>query len=259
MMRFLVAALVALLLSTPALAQQSRGGDTSLLESVDPEQRRITEEIVRDYILRNPEIVLEAIRILQAREEAAAGERALQSLAANAQELRKDPLTPISGNPEGDVTVVEFFDYACPYCRQAHPVLVELVKRDPNVRIAFKEYPILGDASVFAARVAVAIHLLAPDAYKQFHAAMFDLRGRPTSETALQIASNLGIDRERLLATMDSAEVRDALNRNIQLAQAIGVSGTPAFVVGDAVIPGLIPVEQLLELVNQARRDCTTC
>ncbi len=256
----ILAAAAAFATMTPVMAQQSRPlPESETLRSVDPAQRRITEEIVRDYILRNPEIVLEAIRILQAREQAAVGERALHAVAANNTELRHDPTTPVGGNRDGDVTIVEFFDYACPYCRNAHPILAQLAKDDPNVRIVYKEFPVLGEASVAAARVGVAVHLLAPARYEAFHAAMFQARGRLSVELAVQTAVEVGVDRVRLLDAINSEEVSALIAKNVRLAEAIGVNGTPGFLIGDTIVPGLIQADQLKQLIAQARDACSTC
>ncbi len=260
MIRLVLAVIAALSFAAPTLAQQSAPQTAEeILESVDPEARRITEAIVRGYILRNPEIVLEAIRILQAREQAAAGERAVHAVAANNAALRDDPASPVGGNPEGDVTIVEFFDYACPYCRNAHPVLAQLMEDDPNIRVVYKEFPVLGDASVFAARVGIAVHLLAPDRYLDYHASMFEARGRLSPEVALQTATEVGVDRTRLLEAVESDEVGQLITKNLQLAQAIGVNGTPGFLIGDAIVPGLIQVDQFKELIARAREHCASC
>ena len=257
---FAGAAAAAFFILSAASAQQSAPQDPAeILGTVDPEQRRITEAIVRDYILRNPEIVLEAIRILQSREQAVAGERAIHAVAANDRVLRHDPATPVGGNPNGDVTIVEFFDYACPYCRNAHPVLAQLIEDDPNVRIVYKEFPVLGESSVFAARVGIAVHLLAPDRYLAFHAAMFQARGRLSPDIAIQTAAEVGVDRVRLMEAIESDEVGQLVNKNLQLAQAIGVNGTPGFLIGDAIVPGLIQIDQFKQLIAQARENCTSC
>jgi protein-disulfide isomerase len=254
------AAAAAFFMISIAGAQQSAPQNPAeILGAVDPEQRRITEAIVRDYILRNPEIVLEAIRILQSREQAAAGERAIHAVAANDSALRHGPATPVGGNPNGDVTIVQFFDYACPYCRNAHPVIAQLIEDDPNVRVVYKEFPVLGEASVFAARVGLAVHLLAPDRYLAFHAAMFQARGRLSPEIAIQTAVEVGVDRVRLMEATESDEVGQLINRNLQLAQAIGVNGTPGFLIGDAIVPGLIQVDQFKQLIAQARENCASC
>lgn len=260
MKQLAIAAAAALAIITPAVAQQSSPQETSeILRSVDPVERRTTEAIIREYILRNPAIVLEAIRILQAREQAAADERAIHAVAANSAVLRHDPATPVGGNPDGDVTIVEFFDYACPYCRNAHPMLAQLVEDDPNIRIVYKEFPVLGEASVSAARVGITVHLLAPDRYLAYHAAMFRTRGRLSLQTAIQTATEVGVDRTRLLEVVESDEVGQLINKNVQLAQAIGVKGTPGFLIGDAVVPGLIQVEQFKQLIAQAREKCASC
>jgi protein-disulfide isomerase len=243
-----------------AMAQQSGPQDPAeILSTVDPEQRRVTEAIVRDYILRNPEIVLEAIRTLQSREQAVAGESAIHAVAANHRALRYDPATPVGGNPNGDVTIVEFFDYACPYCRDAYSILAPLIKDDPNIRFVYKELPVLGEASIFAARVGIAVHLLAPDLYLDFHAAMFQARGRLRPDITIQTAVELGVDRVRLMEAIESYEVGQLVNRNLQLAQTIGIKGTPGFLIGDAIVPGLIQIDQFKQLIAQAREYCASC
>ena len=254
------AAAVAFFTISAATTQQSAAqGPPGILSTVAPEQRRVTEAIVRDYILRNPEIILEAIRSLQSREQAVAGERAIRAVAANHWALRHDPATPVGGNPNGDVTIVEFFDYACPYCRNAHSILAQLIKDDPNIRIVYKELPVLGKASVFAARVGIAVHLLAPERYLDFHAAMFQARGRPSQDIVIQVAIELGLDHLRLMEAIESEEVGQLISRNRKLAKTIGVSGTPGFLIGDAIVPGLVQIDQFNQLIAQARENCTTC
>jgi protein-disulfide isomerase len=257
---FALAAAAALTFISLASAQQTAPPTASeTLNTFDPDQRRITEAIVRDYILRNPEIVLEAIQILQSREQAAEGERALHAIASNHDALRNNPTSPEAGNPDGDVTIVEFFDYACPYCRNAHPVLAQLVQDDPQVRIVYKEFPVLGEASIFAARVGIAVHLLAPERYQTFHSAMLQARGRLSPDMAIQTAVEAGVDRVRLLEAIESDEVGQLINQNLQLAQAIGVNGTPGFLIGDTVVPGLIQIDQFKQLIAQARENCSSC
>jgi protein-disulfide isomerase len=257
---FASAAAAAFFTISATMAQQSRPQDPAeILGTVDPEQRRVTEAIVRDYILRNPEILLEAIRTLQSREQEVAGDRAIHAVATNQWALRHDPATPVGGNPNGDVTIVEFFDYACPYCRNAHSILATLIKGDPNIRIVYKELPVLGEASVFAARVGIAVHLLAPDRYLDFHVAMFQARGRLSPNIAIQTAVELGIDRVRLMEVIESDEVDQLINRNLQLAHTIGVNGTPSFLIGDAIVPGLIKIDQFKQLIAQAREYCASC
>ena len=257
---FASAAAAAFFTISATMAQQNAPQNPAeILGTVDPEHRRITEAIVRDYILRNPEILLEAIRTLQSREQAVAGERAIHAVAANNRALRHDPATPVGGNPNGDVTIVEFFDYACSYCRKAHSILASLIKDDPNIRFVYKELPVLGEASVFAARVGIAVHLLAPDRYLEFHAAMFQVRGRLSPDIAIQTAVELGVDRVRLMESTQSYEVGQLVNRNLELAQTIGVKGTPGFLIGDAIVPGLIQIDQFKQLIAQAREHCASC
>ena len=148
--------------------------------ALSPAQQKAVEQMIHDYLLNRPEVVLEGVRNLQQRQEGEAQSRAKASLAELKKQIEDDPASPVGGNPHGDVTVVEFFDYACGYCKKAYPDLKTLIGGDKNIRLVYKEFPILGPASDQAARVAMAVWRLAPGKYAAFHDAVMGGRGQPT-------------------------------------------------------------------------------
>src|SRR5205823_3690220 len=158
-------------------------------------------------------------------------------------QLLRDNTSPVGGNASGDVTIVEFFDYACPHCKAAEPSVAQLVRDDAKVRVVYKELPILGDASVAAARAALAAH--AQGKYQAFHDALMKVPGAPNEATVFRVASEVGLDVERLKKDMASPDIAATLQKNYTLAQSLGINGTPAFVIGDAFAPGAVPLARL--------------
>lgn len=211
------------------------------------------KELALQAILENPQIVMEAVAILQAREQEDAAAAARASLDDGRALLERDPNAPVLGNPEGDVTVVEFFDYNCPYCRRAGEQVTAMLERDENVRVVMREWPILGEGSVFAARAALAAR--AQGKYGEFHDALMGAPGRIDDNTAMQIAAGVGLNLDQLRADMDSPEVQAHIDATMTLAQSLGFSGTPSFVIGSELAPGLIDAEQMLEMIESARED----
>ncbi len=209
------------------------------------------KELVYEAIRENPEIVMEAVAILQARQAKEEASAAQNVLSSQRQLLEQDPNAPVLGNPEGDVTVVEFFDYNCPYCKRAAPEVEKLVAADPNVRLVYREWPILGEGSVYAARAALAARNQGK--YKEFHDAMMGLKGRATEQSVLRVAAEIGMDVDKMKTDMQSPEVSEHIETSMRLTQALGITGTPAFIIGDAIIPGFIEVPQLQQLVNDVR------
>lgn len=209
------------------------------------------KELVYEAIRENPEIVMEAVAILQSRQakdEAAAAQNVLSS---QRQLLEQDPNAPVLGNPDGDVTIVEFFDYNCPYCKRAAPEVKALIAADPNVRLVYREWPILGEGSVYAARAGLASRNQGK--YEEFHEVMMNLKGRATEQSVLRVAAEIGLDIDKLKLDMQSDEVSEHIETSMRLTQALGVTGTPAFVIGDAIIPGFIETPQLQQLVDDVR------
>src|SRR6516165_3870068 len=217
-----------------------------------PEQRREIESIIHDYLLQHPDVLIEAMRAAEEKVKTEAGEKAQQALVARRREIFDDPETPVGGNAKGDVTLIEFFDYRCPYCKQVQPRLQELLADDRQLRIAYKEFPILGSVSVATARAALAAHRQSK--YEAFHDAMMAASGQITEDTVYQVAGAVGLDVDRLKRDMSSAQIDAALKANHALAEALDITGTPGFVIGDQIVPGAIELSSLKDLVAGARR-----
>ena len=208
------------------------------------------EQIVRDYLLREPEVIYEALQVLQERQAAAAAERQRAAIAERRDEITGGAFTPVAGDPEGDVTLVEFFDYRCSYCRRVVSSLRALLQDDPNLRVVFKELPVLGEESVRAARAALASQK--QDRYLPFHFALME--AQDLSEAGiLKLAGQVGLDPDKLREDMAAPEVAREIEANFALANALGIEGTPAFVIGDQLIPGAIDQARMRQLIEEAR------
>ena len=208
-------------------------------------------ELVLETIHENPDIVMEAVAILDSRQAEAQAASQAEVLDEERETLERDPNAPVLGNPEGDVTVVEFFDYNCPYCRRAKPEIEALLAADPNVRLVYREWPILGEGSVFAARAALAAR--EQGLYEDFHWAMMGMNGRAEESAVLRIAEEIGLDIVQLRRDMEAQEIDAHIQTSMRLARALGITGTPSFVIGDALVPGVVDVERLQTLVSDAR------
>lgn len=210
-------------------------------------------ELVRETILANPEILVEAIAIL---EERAAQDRVTASadiIAAQRQLLERDSNAPVLANPDGDVTIVEFFDYNCPYCRRAVPAVEGLIEADPGIRLVYREWPILGEGSVFAARAALAARQ--QGFYEEFHWALMGMNGRAEERSVLRIAEEVGLDIDQLRADMEAPEVAEHIETSIRLADLLGITGTPTFILGDNLVPGAVEQDVLQRLVDEVREE----
>jgi protein-disulfide isomerase len=247
--RHAVAALLALLSAAaigPAVAADAAPG------------RAEVEAWVRELLEREPELVLDALQEIQRRREVEAAELKRELIAEEADRLLADPASPVAGNRDGDVTLVEFFDYQCGYCRRMVPVMQALLREDDGVRIVFKELPILGPESVEASRAALAS--ARQGRFLDFHFALMasdDLSPEGIRETAEAV----GLDADRLRADMDDPAITMQINANYALARELGIEGTPAMVIGREFVPGAVGEDRLRELIAQARTDCatTTC
>ncbi|MFQ1701844.1 DsbA family protein [Loktanella agnita] len=211
------------------------------------------KELVLEAIRENPGIVFEAAQLFEEQQQANQALAAAQVLASERDALERDPNAPVLGNPDGDVTVVEFFDYNCPYCRRVKPHMEALLAADPNVRVVYREWPILGEGSVFAARAALASRNQGK--YDEFHWAMMGLNGRAEEATVISAAEKIGLNIAQLRRDMNAPEIDEHIQTSMRLSRAIGFSGTPSFVIGDSLAPGLIDAEQMISLVNQARAN----
>lgn len=236
------------LLLAPMIALTLLGPLAAAAEEMDEDR---IKSLVYEAIRENPGIIMEAVRLLdeqQQREQAAAAGATLSTIR---DQLEQDPNAPVLGNPEGDVTVVEFFDYNCPYCRRAMPQVDALIEQDENVRLVYREWPILGEGSVFAARAALAARKQGK--YEVFHEAMMGMNGRAEEASVIRIAGEVGLDVEQLRQDMQAPEVDEHIATSMELTRALGFTGTPSFVIGDELIGGLVQAEVLVQHVNTAR------
>lgn len=206
---------------------------------------------VRDYLLRNPDVLIDVMRALEARASDEETGDLATALEESSQDIADDPAAPVGGNPEGDVSLVEFFDYNCPYCRLMLPIVRQLMENDPGLRIVFKEWPILGPGSEFAAKAALAANMQGK--YLPFHEALMAGPGQANESRALEVAKELGLDLEQLRRDMESDEVAQALERNFAQARALRITGTPAFVVGSEIVRGAVDSTVLEGLIASAR------
>ena len=173
-------------------------------------------------------------------------------MASRGDEIFNDPAAPVAGNPSGDAVLVEFFDYNCPYCRKAAPVLDELTRSDPKMKVVFKEFPILGPGSVFAARAALASQKQGK--YVAFHDTLYTFHGPINETSTLDVAAKVGLDVERLTKDMADPAIDAAIKKNIALAEALLISGTPTFVSRKQITPGLVDLEVLKQMMANERK-----
>ena len=241
------AIVAAALFVSPALAQSDAKTPLS------PEQEKAVQGLIKQYILDNPEVIIEAVESLRKKQEALKAEQAKQALATQKAALYEDKDSPVGGNVNGDVTIVEFFDYQCPYCKRAHVALTEAAAKDGKIKIVYKEFPILTEESRIAALAALAARNQGK--YLPLHNALMNAKDRLTADSIFVIAKTAGLDVERLKKDMQSPEIGRALERNFALADALNIRGTPAFIVGKEIVPGAIDVEAIRELVKKAREN----
>lgn len=225
------------------------------LDEMTAEERQAFRDEVRAYLLDNPEVLMEAIGILEQREAAAQANADQQLASINAEALFNDPRSFVGGNPDGDVTIVEFIDYRCGFCRRAHPEVQELVSSDGNIRIITKEFPILGEQSVLASRFALAVQQVAGnESYKLASDALITLRADVTEASLARLGDSLGLDTDKVLAEMNSDAVNAIIADNRALAQRLRISGTPTFVFEDQLVRGYAPLADMRALVADLRQ-----
>jgi protein-disulfide isomerase len=199
---------------------------------------------IREYLLSNPEIIPEAVEVLRSRQNASA-------LMESDELLYNDGFSHIAGNVDGDITIVEFYDYNCGYCKQVPEHIAQLIEEDKNVKVIFKELPILAESSQYASVAAMAS--MKQDKFMDFHSALMKNKRQLTEELVMQIARDSGVDEDKLLQDMADPEIEKNIMKNKYLVQNIGISGTPGFVIGSQVIPGYIPYKRLKDIVRQER------
>ena len=245
-------ALAALLVAAPLAVKAD--------EFTNPQRSEI-EKIVREYLISHPDVLQEAMTELEKRQTAAEEAKHKAAVKQYSQVLFFSPRQVVLGNPNGNVTFVEFFDYNCGYCKHAMADMLALLKDDPKLKVVLKEFPVLGPGSVEAARVAVAVRMQdkSGQKYLQFHKELLGGRGAANKERALAVAKDVGMDMARIEKDMNSPEVKATMEENFKLAEALGLNGTPSYVIGDNVVVGAIGLQGLEEKINTARCGKTTC
>ena len=229
-------------------AQEARSQQT-----FSAEQDAAIREIVRDYLLEHPEVLVDALRVYERRQNEAVAARQREAVAANLAALADDQDSPVLGNPKGDVLVVEFFDYRCPYCRRVADKLRDAVAADGNIRLVMKEFPILGPESIFASRAALAA--AKQGRYEEFHFALMASQGQIDDGAVIALAEQLGLDMDRLREDMLSQDIDEAFRRTYEVTEALEIRGTPAFVIGDRIYPGAIEMDEFKRLVAEVRAE----
>ncbi len=218
-------------------------------------ERAEIEAIVRDYILTNPDIVQEALDLIAERASAAEVAQRTEALESNRALLENSPNQMVLGNPEGSVTMVEFFDYNCGFCRRAMGDMLDLIAEEPELRVVLKEFPVLGPGSLAAARVSSAITIMEPGKYLAFHQALLESREQADEAVALAVAEEVGVDMEVLRATLERPEVMVPIQEAYALAEAFGLNGTPSYVIGDEVVIGAVGYDALLDAIETAKGE----
>lgn len=223
------------------------------LPSSSTVNRAEVEAIIKDYLIKNPEVLLEAQAALSAKQEASQQQAQGQVISQNHDKLFNSSLDAVFGNPKGDVTVVEFFDYNCGYCKRALPDMDALLKSDPKLRFVMKEFPILGPDSTKAHIVAKAFKALMPEKYLEFHRDLLGRDGRATEDAAMQIAVKLGGNEKAIREKMKSPDIAQAFQQNYDLANALNINGTPSYIIGNEVVPGALGADALAEKISHIR------
>jgi protein-disulfide isomerase len=245
---------------TSSTASESAAGTQAMMTPdsaiLSDEQQREVEAIIRHYLIANPEIIRDAINELQRKEDEAARAAQASIIQENTDRLFNSPNQAVLGNPKGDVTLVEFFDYNCGYCRRAHADMKELMAEDPNLRVVPKEFPILGEGSVAAAQISVAVLQTAPDKYEAFHDALISEKGQVDGARALAVAQDLGLDPEALKVKASSEEARANITEVRQLAELLDLTGTPSYATPIKVVVGAVGFEALKVEIGAAREAC---
>ncbi len=250
MKQFISFAVLAIML-TAALAPGNAGAAEA---GFSPVQEQAVKDIVRTYLGQHPEVLVDAIRALQARQQAKSKADAQSVLSSRRDQLENDPDSPVGGNPKGDVTIIEFFDYRCGYCKRVFPSMMTLIKTDGNIRYILKEFPILGPASVTASRVALAVWKQNRGKYMSFHSGLMKAKGGLNEKKIMRIAAGIGLDTKKLSKGMKADWITAELGKNMQLAKELKISGTPAFIIGRKFIPGALSLDSLKKMVQAARR-----
>ncbi|KGF68163.1 DSBA oxidoreductase [Hoeflea sp. BAL378] len=228
--------------------------------ALDDTQKQEFGAFIREYLLANPEILEEMSQALETKKAAESQVLAQAAISENRDAIFNNADDIVLGNPEGDVTLVEFFDYNCGFCKRALSDITALLEKDSNVRLVLKEFPILGPDSLAAHRVAMSLRKLAPEHYNEFHMKLMGGDVRATEDHAIEIATGLGVDEAALRAGMEDPAIGDSIRQTYELANALGISGTPSFIIGDEAVFGAVGEEALMaRIANMRECDSTQC
>jgi protein-disulfide isomerase len=259
--RLAIAIAATVLLAPPASAQTpsaqtAPAADPTAAQTFSTGQRHEIEGIIKSYLIAHPEVLQDAMDALDKQQKQADADKARVSIKNNNATIFNSPHQVVLGNPQGNVTMVEFFDYNCAFCKRALPDMLTLLKTDSNLKFVLKEFPVLGPGSVDAAHVAVAARMQDPSGkkYIEFHQKLLGGRGPADKEHALAVAKEVGFDMPRLEKDMNSDEVKATIDENMKLADALGVSGTPSYVVGHEVVVGAVGLDELKAKIDAERK-----
>jgi protein-disulfide isomerase len=224
------------------------------LGQMTDEERALFRDEVRAYLLDNPEVIMEAVQALEARQQQAQAQADFDLVAANADEIFNDGFSFVGGNPDGDITLVEFMDYRCGFCKRAFADVEKLLETDGNIRFVVKEFPILGEQSLLASRFAIATRLEAgDDAYKSIHDALMTFNGDVTLPALRRLAETFSLDVDSIENRMEDPEVTEQIRKTRELAQRMQISGTPTFILEDEMLRGYLPFEEMEIIVADKR------
>ena len=229
--------------------------------ALDAKDKKELGEFIREYLVANPEILLEAQQSLKKKQQEEQLRQAEAAIAGNKEAIFQSVHDVTLGNPKGDVTIVEFYDYNCGYCKRAMQDMLDLMKSDPKVRVVLKEFPVLGQGSIEAAQVAIAVRMqdASGKKYLDFHQKLLNSRGQIDKAKALAAAKETGLDMARLEKDMAGAEIKATLEENFRIAEDMGLNGTPSYVIGKQIVIGAVGAESLKEKIGIARCGKATC
>ena len=216
-------------------------------------QAEAVKKLVHDYLLEHPEVIVDSLKAADERQQAGNQAEQQKVITERHAELFDDPASPVLGNPKGSVTIVEFFDFRCPYCKGMAKDLRDLVQTDGNIRLIYKDFPILGPASHFASKAALAAQKQGK--YADLHDALMSFKGQINNDVVLDLAKRAGLDVAQLQKDMDSPDIEAQIRKNYDLAGALKITGTPGFIIGDSVVDGAMPLDKMKELVAAQRKS----
>ncbi|MEL7415461.1 MAG: DsbA family protein [Pseudomonadota bacterium] len=223
--------------------------------SVTPEQREVLHAEMRRYLLTNPDVITEVVGILEARRAAETAQAELSMVSDNAPEIFADGFSYVGGNPNGTINVVEFSDYKCPFCKRAHPEIAALLENNDDIRFIYKEYPVLGQESIYASRAALAVLRISDDeTYRKFNDQLMAFGGTVSEQVVRRYAERFGLEGDAVMEAMNHPEIEAQIRRNHELGRTLGITGTPTFIFGEQIIRGYVPVAQMEEAVELVRR-----